>query len=612
MKAIHGRTAGNPLFVEEVVSLSEAEGGLDASLSIPPGIRSVIGRRVGRLAPGCRELLGPASVFGREFRADALAQLCAVSPAGLLDTLDEAMVQRVVEEVPGAPGRLRFGHVLIRDTLYEELTPARRLQLHRDAGAVLEDVYAADLESHLAELSHHFVTAAPAGTADKAADYARRAGVRAVGQLAYEEAVRHFAAALTLVTDEAERCELLLMLGEAQARAGDAEAAQTFTEAAKLADRLGLRDQLAEAALGYGGRVLWEVTRGDDRHVRLLERAAEAVGEEDSALRVRLLARLAGGPLRDSRFPPDRRHALSEEALAMARRLADPATLSYALSGYLSAHHSPTFSEGQVEMGEELVQAATDSGDLERAMEGHEAKVLAHIEFAQIDAAKAAFAAMVKLAGEIRQPAQTWLMEVYRALFALLEGELEEAERAMTTARRAGATAHPWNAAVTHGLQLYLLRREQGRLEEVVGPIRRFVAENPGYPIFGCVLAQTLAELGDLDAAGEAVEDVGPLPFDEELLVSACLLMEAVAALSDTDRLEQLYDRVLPYGDRVAVCYPEISVGSVARSLGIAAAALGRQDDAERHFALGSEVNELIGARPWLERTRAEWAAIRP
>ena len=611
VKAIHGRTAGNPLFVEEVVSLSEAEGGLDASLSIPPGIRSVIGRRVGRLAPGCRELLGRASVFGREFRADALAQLCAVSPAGLLDTLDEAMVQRVVEEVPGAPGRLRFGHVLIRDTLYEELTPARRLQLHRDAGAVLEDVYAADLESHLAELSHHFVTAAPAGTADKAADYARRAGVRAVGQLAYEEAVRHFAAALTLVTDEAERCELLLMLGEAQARAGDAEAAQTFTEAAKLADRLGLRDQLAEAALGYGGRVLWEVTRGDDRHMRLLERAAEAVGEEDSALRVRLLARLAGGPLRDSRFPAERRHAAERRGAGNGPPPGGPRQRSPTPSRATSPPtiHRP-FPRDRSRWVRSWCRPPPTAGTSSARWRVTRPRCWRTSSSAQIDAAKAAFAAMAELAGEIRQPAQTWLMEVYRALFALLEGELEEAERAMTAARRAGATAHPWNAAVTHGLQLYLLRREQGRLEEVVGPIRRFVAENPGYPIFGCVLAQTLAELGDLDAAGEAVEDVGPLPFDEELLVSACLLMRSRrGALGHRALGAALRPACSPTGTGWPSAIRRSASAAVARYLGIAASRARALKTTPSATSRGIGGQRAIGARPWLERTRAEWAA---
>lgn len=118
---------------------------------------------------------------------------------------------------------------------------------------------------------------------------------------------------------------MLLALGDAQARAGDTPAAQqSFREAADLAERLGLHEQLARAALGYGGRLIWEVLRGDFDHAPLLERALAALGEEDSPLRVRLLARLASGPLRDTGFPPERRRALSEQALEMARRARDP------------------------------------------------------------------------------------------------------------------------------------------------------------------------------------------------------------------------------------------------------------------------------------------------
>ena len=82
-----------------------------------------------------------ASVLGREFALDALARLARVPEDELLELLDEAMRARVVTDVPGAPGRLRFAHVLIRDTLYEGLTtapprpaaPARR----RDARGAL-------------------------------------------------------------------------------------------------------------------------------------------------------------------------------------------------------------------------------------------------------------------------------------------------------------------------------------------------------------------------------------------------------------------------------------------------------------------------------------------
>ena len=114
--------------------------------------------------------------------------------------------------------------------------------------------------------------------------------------------------ALALAGDAATRCELLLALGDAQARAGDTPRRSSVPRGRELAERLGLPEQLARAALGYGGRIIWEVSRDDERLVPLLERALAALGD-DSPLRVRLLARLAGGPLRDASFPPERKAA---------------------------------------------------------------------------------------------------------------------------------------------------------------------------------------------------------------------------------------------------------------------------------------------------------------
>src|SRR4029079_110223 len=97
---------------------------------------------------------------------------------------------RVVSEAPGAIGRMRFAHALIRDAAYHGLTRSRRVQLHREVGEALEALYSLDLETHLAELAHHFFEAAAGGSGQKAVDYARRAGSHAVDVLAYEEAVR--------------------------------------------------------------------------------------------------------------------------------------------------------------------------------------------------------------------------------------------------------------------------------------------------------------------------------------------------------------------------------------------------------------------------------------
>ena len=84
----------------------------------------------------------------------------------MLDALDEAIEARVVSEVPGATGRLRFAprpDPGRRST--HELTRSRRAQLIGAVGEALEAVYAADLEAHLAELAHHFLESA--GSAER-------------------------------------------------------------------------------------------------------------------------------------------------------------------------------------------------------------------------------------------------------------------------------------------------------------------------------------------------------------------------------------------------------------------------------------------------------------
>ena len=138
--AVHTETEGNPLFVGEIVRLLAAEGRLvgGSQLSIPQSVRDVIVRRLRHLSEECNRVLVLASVLGREFAVDVLAHIVEVSEDDLLDMLDEAMVARVVSDVPETPGRLRFAHVLIRDALYDGLTTARRVRLHRLAVEALE------------------------------------------------------------------------------------------------------------------------------------------------------------------------------------------------------------------------------------------------------------------------------------------------------------------------------------------------------------------------------------------------------------------------------------------------------------------------------------------
>ena len=233
--------------------------------------------------------------------------------------------------------------------------------------------------------------------------------------MAFEEAIRLYELALAASGDRAMRCELLLALGEAQARAGDTPGSNaTFREAADLAMSLGRPEQLAQAALGYGGRISWDVSRDDGMLEHLLERALAALGEEDNTLRVRLLARLAAGPLRDSTADAERRRDLAGQALQMARRIGDPSTLAYALEGYVSIDLSPESTHERLELANELIRVALEAGDTERAVEGYGEHIDTSIELGDLATARADIDAMTTLAERLRQPGNdgwSWRIE---------------------------------------------------------------------------------------------------------------------------------------------------------------------------------------------------------
>jgi tetratricopeptide (TPR) repeat protein len=548
-----------------------------------------------------------------------LERLSEVSGDQLLDVLDEAVGERIVTDVPGQPGRMRFAHALIRDALYDELTPGRRIQLHRRVGDTLEDLYADNLEPHLAELAYHFYEAARPADAEKALTYARRAGERSLRLLAYEEAARLYEVALR-VYDNMEspndpvRCDLLLSLGDAHARAGDTQQSkQAYRQAAELAETLELPEQLGRAALGYGGRLSWAASRDDEHLAVLLERALAMLGDEDSSLRVRLLARLAGGPLRKSSADLERRRSLGAHALEMARRIDEPSTLADALSGYVNSHLTPDSAPKQLALATELVDVAVEARDLERAVEGYQYRIESSIELGDLMSAHADLRTMTRLAEELRQPAQKWLACLLRTHVALLEGKFGEAEQLIAENRLLGERVQGWESTMYCGLQLYVLRRELGRVGELDELVRHAVADNPTYPIWRCVLTNMLAELGttaEARAELEALADDGfsGLPFDEEWEVSLCLLAETAVRLVDQTRAATLYELLLPYADRVATSYPEISLGPISRFLGILAATTGHNEEAIRHLEAALAMSERIGARSWLAHTYDDYA----
>ncbi|HEX8157836.1 MAG TPA: hypothetical protein VF526_10670 [Solirubrobacteraceae bacterium] len=372
VRALQAQTAGNPFFVGELLAhlaeSGERSGAAIAAtrLEAPEGLRHVIAQRVARLSAPAGRALQVAAAAGATFPF-ALLEGVLGEHSSALDALDEAVAAGLLTEA--GHGDYAFAHALVRQTIYGQLGTARRMRLHRQLGEALEAL--GNIDAHAEALAHHFAQAAADGQACKAADYALAAGANAIARLGYEEAADHYdrglqALALSGQPHEQQRCELLLALGDARWGAGElAKARHACTQAAELAEQLGDATALARAALGFCGFHRAESGAEVTRAVAdLLQRALAGLGDDDCALRAQLMGRLAAASAYsavEQRNGP----GLAHQALQMARRVADKATLADVLASALSATRGPDSLRESLAIANELRRVADEVGDVD-------------------------------------------------------------------------------------------------------------------------------------------------------------------------------------------------------------------------------------------------------
>jgi tetratricopeptide (TPR) repeat protein len=629
---VHDVTAGNPLFVGEVVrallaggDLGMAEGRVtDPLLRIPEELRGLIRRRLAGLSTEAVSNLKVASVIGRGFELGVLQRISRLGVGRLTDALAEAERAGIVSEDGSAPGCYAFSHELVREALYEDMAAARRLKLHRGIGLVLEAAFGDDLGPHLAELAHHFTRSAPLGDAARAVEYSTRAGDYAAALLAYEDAARHYAQALQLLPMLEEgggdrRWELLLRLGNVQWRAGDTEqAGRSFEEAAAVAERLGAPEMLAHAALGYvtggapvrlglGGLILTGVFGEEMTGIRLLEQALAALPAGDSSLRAQVLARVA-----TELYPTgqvDRRAALAEEAVAMARRLGDPRALLVALHGRHWATLSPDHIDLRLANAAEMLDVAAAVGDEEMAFLARHVRLHGFLELCDVGGVDTELEAMAQIADHIRQPFYQWHIASMRAMRAVLDGRLEEAERLAPRTLDAGLRPSVHMTYMFEHALMVAIRWLQGRLSEWRETVRAHGERYPSVARWRDALAAV--ELADERAARAEIErharsGFADLPRDGLWILHLCTLAEACVLIRDRQRAGQLYDLLSPYAERNAISLSTVPFGPVALRLGMLAAMLERWEEAERHFEAAMERCSQLGARPVTARVLYE------
>jgi hypothetical protein len=231
----------------------------------------------------------------------------------LVSDLAPAVTAGLIRILPD--GAFQFANALIRETIYEDVPVARRIDLHCRIGAAIE-TRDPDLPGDaLALLAYHFCQGQPQAHAERARAYAAAAGRQAFGTGAYGHAVAFFEQAIALLERDdtntaTERGELLIGLAESAWRADDpARARQAAREAVSAARRLGSGALLARAALSRPQTDAGQPADEEERD--LLREALDGLGPDDSVLRTSILARLTPAALHHGATMPA---ALSPDA----------------------------------------------------------------------------------------------------------------------------------------------------------------------------------------------------------------------------------------------------------------------------------------------------------
>ena len=237
---------------------------------------------------------------------------------------------------------------------------------------------------------------------------------------------------------------------------------------------------LARAALGRGRAVVDARARGPGGRGACSSEALGALGEEDSPLRARLLARLslelyyAG--------EPERRMALSEEAVAIARRIGDPATLASAASTRATTSlWRPENVEERLEVAAELRRIAEESGDLELELEGAGWTVVDLLELGDVDGRRHPDRRRRDARRRsLQRPLYLWWTSLFRCTRAQIAGDFDEAERLANETLAIGQREQAENALHYYAMAMFNIRREQGRLGEVEDAVRALHRAVPG------------------------------------------------------------------------------------------------------------------------------------
>lgn len=614
------RMDGNPFFIREALRLLMDDAGEitlpeDDELPLPQAAREVIRRRLSQVDAELRDVLELAAVMGREFRFHVLAEVSTLSSQSLLDVLGDAAAHSLIDEMDGRPGNYRFVHGLIRDTLYEDLNAARRMDLHKRFAEALEPRGTRLSKDRLSELAYHYYRALPDDSAaPKAVKYAGLAARACHAVFAFEEAVELFHVALSAHEQEAEpsprkRYQLYQQLATALAFTGNGtEALEGFKTSGAIARALRDPVLFGWSAFGFGitARTFYRATAYAHE---VLQEALELLPEDSDYLRALLMMELASFDM--SMLTPEERRTLIADASALCTDTPDQQFRL--LRAKICGYSGPDSVAERLELAGQalsLVEHLPGLGWL--AFDAWRRRLPWYIELGDMVLAHRELDRCHRHVRENRVDLARWFLSIPDLGLALAEGEFEEAEQLLPK-----VVEHPLaqESELSHALRVAYqlqLATTLGRPELVTA-----IGEDPAQAEN---LAPTAARFGfliSLHQSGYTSSARGYLDYslrqgfdnvlrDDGYLPRIFQLCWIAREEGITEAIAPLRERVEPYAERVAVSLLLIVLGPMHEALAYLDILEGNSESAAQHLRSALALAERMGLRPAVQRIRME------
>jgi DNA-binding SARP family transcriptional activator len=609
-KMLWARTEGNPFFLKELVGLLASEHRLDQpdTVPVPVPVREVVLRRIVRLPQTAVDVLSVAAIAGRHFDIDVVAEAGSVDVEEALEAIDTAVAAGLVVEDQQRLGWFHFTHALVAEALYQSTGRLRRVRQHRRIGVAAARVWAGN-DKQAAEVARHWLLAAEldAATAIEASIYAAAAARVADARLAPEDAARLWQQALSaaeLAGNDIDRYPLLMGLATSLYRAGNPrDGLPIFVRAMQhilAQDDPQNISRLVTAAVAAICESSWyPVAGGGDDHllVDVLQRALPRL--TDPVQRALLLSCLAVARYFDDN--PQRRAALSDQALALARPAADTLALARVLHLRALALYGPDYPEQCLAATTELLALPGLPPPLVAG--GRHLRTRMLITLGRVSEATTELDQVVPFVEKSGSPLDRVLLGWARAGLLLQAGHWQEAD-AISRATYNLHTGISFGVARGFAQTIRMIQRWEaaylaGTGADLVEELR-VAAEATGLSTLRSILAMALVEAGGLADARAVLRSLRCGPKNYRWLYTQCWSLLATTRLGDIEHVTRLRDELLPYRRLPCAMTGALVSGSVAYFTGEAALALGDLDVALTDLAIAVEVNETMGARTWL------------